>query len=57
MKHFEVQNPHYTARGGPWSDFGSHFCSSEMMRKKVTKQNEIMVLLERPGGMSRGDGG
>ena len=41
MEQFEVQNRHYTALGGPWSDFGSHFCSSEMMRTKVTKTHRV----------------
>ena len=36
MDNFEVRNRHYTALGGggPWSDLGSYFCSSEMMLKK-----------------------
>ena len=41
MHRVEVQNPHYTPLGGPWSDLGSHFRSSEMMRKNVTKTNLV----------------
>jgi hypothetical protein len=41
MDNLEVQNRHYTALGGPWSDLGGDFCSSEMMQKKVTKTKRV----------------
>ena len=41
MHSFEVQNPHYTPLGGPWSDLGSDFCSSETMRKKWSEKKRV----------------